>query len=209
MRRLRYFGFELDREREVLDRVPPELAAAARRAFVEALMTGAAHHKDGRHLRHTLERLGELHRRSGGTLPGSDGAAVRAVLEERLAGVRSLEDFQHADLSLGIDDFVPAEARRPLEALPSYVEISGERCPLDYEIDDGRPVVRIRMKEHLARRLGSHEVPVLDRPVVFTVVRGKHAAVRAATLQELRRALSAGGTDRRRSGKARRRRRRP
>ena len=209
MRRLRYFGFELDREREVLDAVPPELEAAARRAFVDALMTGAAHHKDGRHLRHSLERLGELYRRSGGTIAGSDGAAVRAVLEERLAGVRSLSDFQHADLSLGIDDFVPADARRPLEALPSFVEIAGERCPLDYEIDNGRPVVRIRMKEHLARQLGSHEVPVLDRPVAFTVVRGKHAAVRAATLQELRRALSAGGTDRRRSGKARRRRRRP
>ena len=209
LRRLRYFGFELDREREVLDTVPPELEDAARRAFVEALMTGGAHHKDARHLRHTLERLGELHRRSGGTLAGSDGTAVRAVLAERLAGVRSLEDFQHADLTLSIDDFVSAEARRPLEALPSFVEIAGERCPLDYEIDDGRPVVRIRMKEHLARRLASHEVPVLDRPVVFTVVRGKHAAVRAASVQELRRALSAGGTDRRRSGKARRRRRRP
>ena len=209
MRRLQYFGFELDREREVLDTVPPELAEATRRALVEALMTGAAHHRDARHLRHTLERLGELHRRSGGTLAGSDSGAVRTVLAERLAGVRSLEDFQHTDLSLSVDDFVSAEARRPLEALPSFVEVSGERCPLDYEIENGRPLVRIRMKEHVARRLASHEVPVLDRPVEFTVVRGKHAAVRAASLPELRRALSAGGTDRRRSGKARRRRRRP
>jgi hypothetical protein len=172
-------------------------------------MTGGAHHKDGRHLRHTLDRLGELHRRAGGTLPGAQGAEVRAVLAARLEGVKSLDDFQRRDLKLELDDFVTAEARRPLEALPSFIEVSGERCPLDYEIDNGRAVVRIRMKEHVARRLASHEVPELDRPVEFTVVRGKHAAIRADSVQALRRALSGGGTDRRKSGSTRRRRRRP
>ena len=209
IRRLRYFGFELDREREVLEAIPPELEASARTAMVEALMTGAAHHKDGRHLRQTLDRLGELHRRAGGTLPGAQGAQVRAVLASRLEGVKSLDDFQRRDLKLELDDFVSAEARRPLEALPSFIEVSGERCPLDYEIDNGRAVVRIRMKEHVARRLASHEVPVLDRPVEFTVVRGKHAAIRADSVQALRRALSGGGSDRRRSASTRRRRRRP
>ncbi len=208
IRRLRYAGFELDREREVLESIPPELLGSARAAFVEALMTGAARHKDARTLRHTLDRLGELHRRSGGALGGTDGSAVRTVLGARLADGHSLDAFQRADLALSVDDFVPAGERRVLEALPSFVEIAGERCPLDYEVDDGRAIVRIRMKEHLARRLASHEVPVLDRPIAFTVVRGKHAAVRVATIQDLRRALSDGASGRRRSGSARTHRRR-
>jgi hypothetical protein len=210
IRRLTYFGFELDREREVLETIPDMLLGAARAALVEALMTGAARHKDARALRHTLMSLGELHRRSGGALAGTDGAAVRAKLGARLAPVRSLDDFQRTDLALDLDELVGAEQRRALEALPSFVEVAGERCPLDYEIEEGRAVVRIRLKEQVARRLASHEVPVLDRPVVFTVVRGKHTALRAASLQELRRMLSDGPPPgRRRSSSARRRRRRP
>jgi len=208
IRRLMYFGFELDREREVLETIPVELQERARVALVEALMTGAARHKDGRSLRHTLDRLGELYRRSGGALGGTDGASVRAALAERLAGVQSLDDFQRADLTLPLDSVVDAAATKPYEALPSYVDVGGERCALDYEIENGQAVVRVRMKEALARRLSSHEVPVLDRPVAFTVMRGKHAALRAGSLQELRRQLSAGGSDRRRAGSTRKRRRR-
>jgi hypothetical protein len=208
IRRLMFFGFELDREREVLELIPPELQQRARAALAEALMTGAARHKDARSLRHTLDRLGELHRRSGGTLSGTDGAAVRASLAVQLAGVQSLDDFQRADLALPVDAFVEAADRQPYEALPSYLDVGGERCSLDYEIENGQAVVRVRMKEALARRLGSHEVPALDRPVAFTVMRGKHTAIRAASLQELRRLLSAGGSDRRPAGSTRRRRRR-
>jgi ATP-dependent helicase HrpA len=208
LRRLRFFGFELDREREVLETIPPGLVEQARAALVEALMTGAARHKDARALRHALERIGDLQRRAGGALAGADGASVRAALAVRLAQVRSLDDFQRTDLALRVEDFVPAERRHALEALPSSVELHGERCALDYEIEDGKPVVRIRMKERIARVLASHEVPVLDRPVAFTVVRGKHTAVRATTLQELRRQLSA-GAGRQRAGSARTRRRRP
>jgi hypothetical protein len=171
-------------------------------------MTGAARHKDARTLRHTLDRLGELYRRSGGSLPGTDGAAIRAALAGRLSSATTLDEMQRADLALSLDAFVTPEARRSLEALPSSVEISGEDCPLDYEIEDGKPIVRIRMKEHLARRLGSHEVPTLDRPIAFTVIRGKHAAVRASSLQDLRRALNDRGENRRRSGSARKRRKR-
>ena len=208
IRRLRFFGFELDREREVLETIPPDLLPAGRAAFVEALMTGAARHKDARALRQTLERLGELHRRSGGTLQGTDGAAVRAALGARLATIRSLDDFERADLALRVEEFVPAEPRHALEALPAFVELHGERCPLDYEIEEGRAVVRVRLKEHLAQRLSSHELPALDRPLAFTVVRGKHAALRAGSLPELRRLLSA-PAGRRRAASTRTRRRRP
>jgi ATP-dependent helicase HrpA len=209
VRRVTYFGFELDRETSVLERVPPELVPAARDAFVEALVTGTALHKDARTLRHTLERLGELYRRSGGTLAAAATPAVRAALAARLRDVATLEDFQRTDLALAVDEFVDPATRHILDALPSHAEVLGERCALDYEIEGGRPVVRLRMKEHVARRLRAADVPPLDRPVVFTVVRGKQASIRAASIEELRRALaSARSTDRRRSPRARKHRRR-
>lgn len=209
LRRLRYAGFELDREIEPLEVVPPELEDAVRAALVEALAAGSARHRDARTVRTVLERLGELQRRAGGSLPGADGAAVRTVLGERLRGVRTLDDFERRDLSLSLDDFVPVERRRALEALPSSVEIAGEHCPLDYEVEEGRAVVRIRIREHLARRLEDDDLPRLDRPVGLTVVRGKHGAVRAWSVKELRRALSdAARSARRPGGSAKRRRRR-
>ena len=209
IRRLRYAGFELDRELEPLETVPAGLEDAARAALVEALMTGSARHPHARTVRVVLERLGELHRRAGGDLPGADGAAVRTALGERLRGIRTLDEFLRCDLTLTLDDFVSAERRHVLEALPSSVEIAGERCPLDYEIEDGKAVVRVRMREHLARRLSDEDLPRLDRPVGLTVIRGKHEAVRAWTVSELRRALSAAGRPgQRRSASTRKRRRR-
>ncbi len=208
VRRLTYFGFELDKEVTVLETVPPDLAGATREALVEALMTGGAMHQDARALRHTLERLGELYRRSGGALTAASGTAVRAALAERLAHVSGLPDFQRTDLALAVDDFVPAHERHRLEALPSHVTVHGERCALDYDIENGQPVVRLRMKEGVARRLRALDVPALDRPVLFTVVRGKQSSIRASSIEELRRALTASRSDQRRSPRARTRRRR-
>ena len=52
---------------------------------------------------------------------------------------------------------------------------------------DGRPrgVARLRLPEKLARTLTEDELPRLDRPVRFTVLRGPRGAVRASTLDEL------------------------
>jgi hypothetical protein len=210
LRRLRYAGFELDREIEPLETVPEGMEDAARAALVEALITGSARHPHARAVRVVLERLGELHRRAGGDLPGADGAAVRTALGERLRGIRTLDEFMRCDLTLALGDFVSAERRHALEALPAWVEVAGDRCPLDYEIEDGKPVARVRMREHLARRLRDEDIPRLDRPVGLTVIRGKHEAVRAWTVSELRRALSAAGRPGpRRSASAKRRHRRP
>ncbi|MBI1723600.1 MAG: DEAD/DEAH box helicase [Gemmatimonadetes bacterium] len=209
LRRLRYHGFELDKEMEVLDRIPSELLGSARAALVDAVMTGAARHKDARVLRHTLERLGELYRRSGGALTNASGAAVRTALGARLRDLVRYDDFLRADLALSVDEFVPKEQRRALEALPSWVDIAGERCPVAYEIDGERAIARVRVKEGLARRLTPEDLPPMDRPLVFAVVRGKHAAIRAASLEELRRELSAGSRiGPRQSVRARKRRRR-
>ena len=209
LRRVRYFGFELDRHIEPLEHVPAELRGAARATLVEALMTGRARHKDARTLRHTLERLGELQRRAGRDLPGADGASVRAELGRRLAGLEHIGDFARADLALEVGDFVDEDERRRLDALPAWLDLGGERCPLDYEVGDSGPIVRVRVRERTARQLRARDIPALDRPMGFTVVRGKRAALRADSLDELQRLVSVPEPARRSRERARRRRRRP
>lgn len=189
IRKITYFGFELDRERDALTEIPSGMEDAVRRALVEALVSGIARHRDAGRIRQLLSELGELYRRSGGRLASASTDAVRARLGMLLAGVRSLDDFQRARLDLGVEDFVRGEDRLELERLPSSVMILGERCPIDYEVDTGRAIARIRLKEHLARRLTVREIPELDRPVAFTVVRGKQHSLRAGSFEELRRVL--------------------
>jgi hypothetical protein len=191
VRRRTYHEFELERDAEPLEKITPELVGAARAALVEALMTGVARHKDARHLRATLEHVGELWRRSGGTLAGVDGSVIRAALGRRLQDLTRFDDFLRADLALDVGDFVPAERRRALEALPSSITVVGETCRLDYEVEDGTARVRMRLKERIARTLLEHELPSLDRPLVFSVMRGRHGAIRAGSLEELRSALTA------------------
>ena len=209
VRRRTYHDFELERDAEPLETIPPDLAGPARAALVEALMTGVAHHRHARALRHTLDRLGELWRRSGGTLPGVDGPDVRAALGRRLTPLGRFEDFLQADLELSVDEFVPLERRRALESLPSFVTLDGERCPLDYEVEGGAGLVRVRLRERIARTLREGDLPRLDRPVAFAVIRGKNTSVRAASLEELRRRLSAsaGPPARGRRGRAKKHRR--
>jgi hypothetical protein len=208
VRRVRYFGFDLDREIEPLEEIPAELRGAARAALVEALMTGRARHRDAKALRHTLERIGELYRRAGGELPGADGASIRAELGRRLSGVAHLSDFARADVALDVDRFVGPERRRQLEALPAWVDVSGERCPLDYEIENGVAIARIRMRERTARQLRPTDIPVLDRPVGFTVLRGKRAALRVDTLDEIRKLVTVSAPEPPTRSRAKRRRKR-
>jgi len=189
LRRRTYHDFELERDVEPLERIPPELAGQARAALVEALMTGVARHKDARHLRATLDRVGELWRRSGGTLAGVDGSVIRAALGRRLQDLKRFDDFLRADLVLDVGDFVPADRRRELEALPSSITLAGEKCQLDYEVENGVATVRVRLKERVVRALVDEELPKLDRPLAFTVMRGRNAAIRAGSLEDLRRAL--------------------
>ena len=61
--------------------------------------------------------------------------------------------------------------------------------PVDYDVEQGVGVVRLRLKEGQARRLDLGDLPTFDRPVRFTVTRGKHEAVRASSLDELRKGL--------------------
>jgi ATP-dependent helicase HrpA len=189
-RRRTFHGFELERDSEPLDRIPEDLAGAARGALVEAVMSGVAHHRHARHVRQTLERLGELWRRSAGTLGGVDASVIRAALANRLRRLRRFEDFLQADLALEVGDFVDPAHRRTLEALPSHVTIGGERCPLAYEVASGLGVARAHLPERLARSLTEADMPHLDRPLMFRVDRARGPAIDAASVAELRRALS-------------------
>jgi hypothetical protein len=51
-------------------------------------------------------------------------------------------------------------------------------------------VARLRLPEKIARTLTEMEVPTLDRPVRFVVLRGQRGAVRADSLDELQEGLA-------------------
>ena len=197
-RRLEYFGFVLEREVEPLrGRWPDALAAAARAALVAALLAGDTPHPDQGRLRKALERFGAYWRRSGGQLAAAAGDRVAALLAAQLAGVSSWDDFIAARLTLDVEAAIPADVRERLDALPSSVHLYGDRVAVEYDVEQGAGVVRLQLKEGQARRLKSGDLPEFDRPVRFTVLRGKRPAVRGDSLEELRRQLAGLGREER------------
>ena len=191
VRTVEYFGFVLEREVEPL-RSPfsPELAAAARAALVQGLLAGETPHPDQGRIRKALERFGFYWRRSGGRLADAAGERLAAHLTTQLEGVSSWDDFVNTRLVLDVDAVIPQTVRHELDALPASIHLYGDRVPVDYEVEQGAGVIRLRLKEGQARRLQPRDLPPLDRPVRFTVLRGKREAVRADTLEDLRRQLS-------------------
>ncbi len=190
VRKLAYFGFELESVAEALaGEAPTELQPVVREALVEAILAGGTVHPSQGRVRRALEELGELWRRSGGALPGIDRDTLQAELLHQLSEVTSWESFLFARLTLDVAALVPAESREALATLPSSVRVLGDAVPLDYEVEEGGGVVRLRLREGQARRLQDRELPPLDRPIRFTVVRGRHPAIRADSLSEARERL--------------------
>ncbi|MEP7327253.1 MAG: DEAD/DEAH box helicase [Gemmatimonadota bacterium] len=186
-RRLHYFGFDLENEVEPLEgEIPEPLRAPAREALVDALLGGNTMHPDQGRIRRALEELGELWRRSGGTLLQVAPEALRTLLMEQLTGVVSLEMFLETRVALDARTLVHEHVREALLGMPSMVHIHGDAVPLDYRIEDGVPIVRLRLREGQAQQLQQRDVPDLDREVRFTVVRGGDEAIRAGTLAELK-----------------------
>jgi hypothetical protein len=141
-----------------------------------------------RHRSH-IEEIREAYRRSGGTTPRLGVAELAPLYERALGDVHSMTDFRAAPLVIDFEQIVPASERAELLALPDTVTIRGREVPIDYDIESvgGRPrgVARLRLPEKLARTMTEDELPALDRPVRFTVLRGPRGAVRASTLDEL------------------------
>jgi hypothetical protein len=198
VRRLAYFGFPLERVAEPLpEPFPNDLAQPARGALASALLAGATPHPDQSRLRRAVEQLAIYWRRSGGQLPAASPAAVQARIVDQLQAVRSWDDFLATRLAVDVDHEIPADVRQRLDALPTSLHLFGDRVAIDYEVEpvgagtaEVVGVVRLRLKEGQARRLQPRDVPTLDRPVRFIVLRGRREAVRADTLEDLRRQLS-------------------
>ena len=192
-RRLQYHGFELDREHEPLNEFGPDVADRARHVLAEALARGEARHPLLKRHRPAIEEIREAHRRSGGATPRLGVAELTPLYERALSDVHSMDEFRAAPLRIDFDSIVRPEERAKWLSLPDSVVVRGREVPIDYDVEDvnGAPrgVVRLRLPEKLARTLAAEEVPVLDRPVRFTVLRGPRGAVRAASLEELQEIL--------------------
>jgi hypothetical protein len=202
-----YHGFELDRAREPLTgEFPAALADHARLALAEALVAGRTTHTDQRAVARAVARIDEYWRRSGGRLVTASPDAVAAALARQLSGVSSWDGFVRTRLELDVAGFVGDAERQALDALPASVSLLGDRIPLHYDIEHGEPVIRLRLREGKARRLRQDTVPVLDRPVRFSVLRGRQEVLRAASLEELVTGL-AGSRGREQRGSRRRGRR--
>ena len=204
-----YFGFPLERVVEPLpEPFPSDLAAPARTALARGLLAGSTPHPDQTRVRRAVERLAFYWGRSGGQLMAASPRDVEARIVGQLQDVRSWEDFLATRVTLDVEQHVPADTRHRLDALPSSLHLFGDRVGLEYEVEpsvaggdggggvgaggggQGLGVIRLRLKEGQARRLQARDLPAFDRPVRFIVLRGRREAVRANTLEDLRRQLS-------------------
>jgi hypothetical protein len=190
-RRRSYFGFDLDTEVEpIRGRIPDPVLAAARDVLTDALIAGETTHPDQGRIKRSLTMLDELWRRSSGALTAISPGAVRRLIRGQLETVNSWDDFLHTRLALDPLSLVDEATRERLDALPAMVRVRGDAVPLDYELTDGTGVARIRLREGQARRIRTGDLPPIDRPLRFAVLRGRHEPILADTVEELQAALS-------------------
>lgn len=193
-RTVTYFGFQLEREVEPVRVFPPELADEARHLLAQSAAMGEARHVSVKRNRASVELVREMYRRSAGRTPKLGLAELTALYERQLADVHSVEEFRNARLEFRVGDFVSPDDVARYEALPSVVLIREKEVWIDYDVEelpDGsvRGVARLRLPEKLARTLTEAELPELDRPLRFAVLRGQRGSVRADTLDSLQEIL--------------------
>jgi len=190
-RRRSYFGFDLDTEAQpITGEIPQEMQEPAREVLTDAVIQGEPVHPDQHRLRRALDEIDELWRRSGGTVPSLSPEQVRLRIRRQLEGVTSWEGFlEKTRLSLEPRELIDDEMRERLEALPARLHLRGDAVPLDYEVEGGIGVARVRLREGQARRLRQDELPPLDRPLRFAVQRGGHPPIHADTILALQSAL--------------------
>lgn len=196
--RLTYFGFELERDEELLDDFPPGEEGAARRVLAEALARGEPRHVAVKRNRPMIEEVRELYRRSGGTTRRLGMTELAALYEASLGDVVSMRAYRAAPLRLPLAEWVPADERERLMALPEHVEVRGHPVGIDYDVEEvpvteggsaTTGIARLVLPEKLARTLVAEELPTLDRPLRFVVHRGQRGSVRAPTLDALQELL--------------------
>jgi hypothetical protein len=185
-----YHGFELDSTEVAVDEFPPQHADAARRALAQAMAAGAAYHRGMRENREVFRELREVFRRSGGKTADVGEAALTDYFEKKLEGIESYSGFLERELHIDPDDFVSRPERKRWLALPDTIVLRGEEHPLDYAVEDSVGIVRARIPERLLWQLDESELPQMDRPLHWTVLRGKKGSVRAASLEEAKALMS-------------------
>ncbi len=185
-RKVEYYGFELEREVEpIIGPVPPELAELAATALVEGLLAGTVPHPDEGRIRKVVRQAREYWRRSGGAIETASDAAIAKALRAEIEPVTTWSDFEHRKLSLDLDRLVDPATRERLDRLPSIVRLFGDATAVEYDVDRGRAIARLRLREGQARRLTPDHLPELDRPIRFSVSRGDEAPVEADSLEAL------------------------
>jgi ATP-dependent helicase HrpA len=170
--------------------VAPELQPALREGLVRALLAGETPHPSQGRVRRAVAEAAELWRRSGGTLTALSPEALRERLLAQLEGVGSWDEFLRTPLELNWEAEVPAAERERLLALPTKVRLLGDTVPIHYEVTPEGGVARLHLREGQVRRLHADDLPELDRPLRFAVVRGTRPAAEADTLEEARTALA-------------------
>ena len=185
-RRRTFFGFELETQTEPLEGpIPAELRPAARDTLTDSIQNDETSHPDQSRLRRSMAELDELWRRSGGTVPAIAPENLRARIREQLESATSWDDFLATRIELKPETLIDEATRHRLEALPGSVHLKGDTVPLEYEIQNGEGVARLRLRQGQAKRLRPNEVPRLDRPLRFAVQRGRHPPIQADTLPAL------------------------
>jgi hypothetical protein len=185
-RRRTYFGFDLDTEVEILaGPIPEPLLDRARDVLADALAAGEVVHPDAARVRRAVSVLDEFWRRSGGAIPGIAPEAIRARIRQQLEAVRSWDDFQRTRVTLDPAGLVDEPTRERLDALPAMIRVKGDAAPVQYELQNGEAVARVRLREGQAKRLRADEIEPLDRPLRFAVQRGRHPPVLADTVADL------------------------
>ena len=144
--------------------------------------------------RDVIEEIREAYKRSGGETKRLGLSELTSLYEEQLAHVSSMDDFKAARLSVDKEKFVPKEIREKLKHLPSHAMVRDREIEIDYDVEERNGersgVARLRLPEKIARSLTEAEIPRLDRPVRFVVLRGQRGAVRADDLDELQERLA-------------------
>ena len=192
-RTLEYFGFELEKETEAVEDIPPEIAPRARRALADAMAKGQARHASVKRNRASVEKIRETWRKSGGVTPRFRLSDLTSWYEERMSGISSMNEFRNARFTLDPEEIVPREIRDRYSHLPETAVIRDREIDIEYDVEESdgtfTGVARLRLPEKLARSLSESELPNLDRPIRFVVIRGQRGAIRADTLDELQDAL--------------------
>ncbi len=198
-RRVTFHGFELSSEQEPLGRFPEALIHDIHQLLADAAARGQLRHPAVRRNQPVIDEIREIWRRLGGTFPRLGQAELTAWYAAQMPSAWDWEAVRALPLLMDRRTFVSEAQRAAARALPDAVEVRDRTVGLEYDVEerDGAltPVVRLRVPEKLARTLAPSEVPSLDRPVRFVVLRGQRGSVRADDLDTLQERLDDPYTD--------------